>query len=101
MANAEETTLVAFRDAGSNPALLRDPQKGGPAGCFLKSGRHDRMQRRMPDGTTAANTGWSGRFDSSWAYALWHERGHPVSSTLVAAASIAYRSSLCGAKKHN
>jgi hypothetical protein len=21
--------------------------------------------------------GWSGRFDSSWAYALWHERGHP------------------------
>jgi len=31
--------------------------------------------------------GWSGRFDSSWAYALWHERGHPVSSTLVAAAS--------------
>lgn len=35
---------------------------------------------------SATKVGWSGRFDSSWAYALWHERGHPVSSTLVAAA---------------
>lgn len=85
MANAEETTLVTLREAGSNPALLAIPG-GGPAGCFFNTGRHGQMQRRMPDGTTATTVGWSGRFDSSWAYALWHERGHPVSSILVAAA---------------
>ncbi len=44
------------------------------------------LQRRMPGGTTASTVGWSGRFDSSLAHALWHERDHPVSSTLVAAA---------------
>ena len=77
--------MVTLREAGSNPALLAIP-RGGPAGCFFNTGRHGQMQRRMPDGTTATTVGWSGRFDSSWAYALWHERGHPVSSILVAAA---------------
>lgn len=72
----KKTTLVLREwSCGFEARSAATSLRGGSAGSFppiLAVERSGECRTELQPPTL----GWSGRFDSSWAYALWHERDH-------------------------